>query len=271
LDNVKPATRRGDVVPFGAMSQVGAARHAAAGSYRFLPGIAPFSSGTVAAPGHQMVHATLRAPIPWRDGFALIDRHLRAEGRPRAALAAIELRSPAPFSFDGFDAFNAGYQALLKEWNLLVDGANPIARTNVAPVTRAPAEPSLYGFGYTVPGATDRATFIVAGAGEVRERGVGVEGIVRHGETSPGAMREKAAHVMGIMRARLQGLGVTWTDVTAIDVYTAQPIESFLADTVLAPAGAAAIHGVRWFPSRPPIVGLEYEMDLRGVAREILV
>ena len=33
----------------------------------------------------------------------------------------------------------------------------------------------------------------------------------------------------------------------------------------------AAIHGVRWFPSRPPVIGLEYEMDLRGVAREVLV
>jgi hypothetical protein len=32
-----------------------------------------------------------------------------------------------------------------------------------------------------------------------------------------------------------------------------------------------AIHGVRWFPSRPPIQGLEYEMDLRGVFREIVL
>jgi len=37
------------------------------------------------------------------------------------------------------------------------------------------------------------------------------------------------------------------------------------------PAGAAALHGVRWFPSRPPVVGLDYEMDLRGVAREIWI
>jgi len=77
--------------------------------------------------------------------------------------------------------------------------------------------------------------------------------------------------VMAIMQARLHGLGVAWSDVTAIDIYTAQPIEPFLADTVLVPAGLSAIHGVRWFPSRPPIVGLEYEMDLRGVSRELLV
>jgi hypothetical protein len=253
------------------MSQAPSARDVPGGGYRFLPGIAPFSSGAAASPGHQVVHATLRAPVPWREGFALIDRHLRAEGRSRAALCAIELRSPAPFTFAGFDGFNAGYQALLAEWKLLVDGENPIARTNVAPVVGAPTEPALYGFGYTVPGATPPPTFIVAGAGEMRERGVGAAGIVRHGETSVDAMREKAASVMHTMEARLRGLGVGWADVTTIDIYTAQPIESFVADTVLRPAGAAAIHGVRWFPSRPPIIGLEYEMDLRGVARELLV
>jgi len=253
------------------MSQAPSARDVLAGSYRFLPGIAPFSSGAAALPGYQVVHATLGTPIPWREGFDLIDRHLRAEGRPRAALCAIELRSPAPFTFAGFDAFNAGYQALLAEWKLLVGGENPIARTNVAPVVGAPTEPSLYGFGYTVPGAAPRPTFIVAGAGETLERGVGVEGIVRHGETSADAMREKAVHVMRTMEARLRGLGVGWADVTAIDIYTAQPVESFVADTVLRPAGAAAIHGVRWFPSRPPVIGLEYEMDLRGVARELLL
>jgi hypothetical protein len=253
------------------VSHAPAARDVPDGNYGFLPGIAPFSSGVVAAAGHQVAHVTLRVPIPWRDGFVLIDRHLRTEGRPRAALCAIELRSPAPFSFDGFDAFNAGYQALLAEWKLLVEGENPIARTNVAPVVGPPAEPSLYAFSYTVPGATQRPTFIVAGAGEMRERGVGIQGIVRHGETSTAAMREKAAHVMGIMQTRLYGLGAAWSDVTTIDVYTAEPIGPFLADTVLGPAGVAAIHGVRWFPSRPPVVGLEYEMDLRGVARELLV
>ena len=253
------------------MSVANSVRDVPAGNYRFLPGIAPFSSGVAAAAGYQVVHATLRSPIPWRDGFAMVERHLRAEGRPPAALCAIELRSPVPFTFAGFDAFNAGYQALLAEWKLLVDGENPIARTNVAPIVGAPAEPSLYAFSYTIPGAAPRLTFIVAGAGEMRERGVGVQGIVRHGETSAEAMREKAAHVMRIMQTRLQGLGAAWPDVTAIDVYTAQPIEAFLTNTVLGPAGAAAIHGVRWFPSRPPVVGLEYEMDLRGVVRELLV
>ena len=241
------------------------------GGYRFLPGIPAFSSGVVALSGREIVHATLAAPAPWRAGFTLIERHLREAGRPRTALCGIELRSPAPFTFEGFDAFNAGYRSLLAEWEILVDGENPIPRTNVAPVAAAPAEPSLYAFSYTVAGATPAPTFVVAGAGEMRERGRGAEGIVRGGDTSPDAMREKARFVMGVMQERLRALGGDWSRVTAIDVYTAQPIHAFLVDEILRPVGAAAIHGVRWFPSRPPIQGLEFEVDLRGVARELVL
>ncbi len=246
-------------------------RDGPSGGYRFLPGIAAFSSGVVATPGAEIVRATLGAPQPWRAGFATIERHLREEGRARTALCGVELRSPAPFTFEGFDAFNAGYRALLGEWGILVGEDNPIPRTNVAPVVAAPADPSLYAFSYVVPGATPAPTFVVAGAGEMRERGRGVAGIVRHGETSSDAMREKARFVMSVMQERMRALGAEWSRVTAIDVYTAQPIHPFLADVILGAAGAAAIHGVRWFPSRPPIQGLEFEVDVRGVTREIVV
>lgn len=248
------------------MSPSSTLRDVTAGNFRFLPGIPAFSSGAVAMPGYQVVHATLGKPIPWRAGFEVVDRHLRAEGRPRAALCAIELRSPAQFTREGFDTFNAGYRAVLTEWKILLDGENPIARTNVAPVVGGPTEPSLYAFSYTGPGETPRPTFVAAGAGERRG-----DTTIRRGETTPDAMREKAAYVMSVMQDRLAGLGSAWSDVTMIDVYTAYPIDSFLADVVLRPAGPAAIHGVRWFLSRPPVIDLEYEMDVRGVLRELTV
>ena len=244
-------------------------REVPAGGYRFLPGISAFSCGVAATSGWEIVHATLALPLPWREGFARIDRHLREAGRPRAALCGIELRSPAPFTFGGFDDFNRGYQALLADWKILVGDDNPIPRTNVCPVAGAPREPSLYAFSYTVPGATPAPTFVVAGAGELRERAQGAEGIVRHGETSPDAMREKARFVMATMQERLGALGGTWDRVMAVDVYTAQPIHELVHGEILRQAGPAAIHGVRWFPSRPPLQGLEFEMDLRGVAREL--
>jgi hypothetical protein len=239
-------------------------------SYRFLPGIRAFSSGVVAATGWQIIHATLATPAPWRDGFARIEHHLRERGRPRTALCGIELRSPAPFTFEGFAAFNESYRVQLAEWKILVGDDNPIPRTNVAPVIAAPGEPSLYAFAYTVQGTTPAPTFVVAGAGEMRDRAQGREGIVRVGETSADAMREKARFVVAIMGQRLSALGGDWSRVTAIDVYTAEPIHG-LIDEILSPAGAAAIHGVRWFPSRPPIQGLEFEVDLRGVGRELVL
>jgi hypothetical protein len=241
------------------------------GNYRFLTGISAFSSGTVAMPGHEIVHVTLAAPVPWRAGFARIDGHLRQQGRPRAALCGIELRSPAPFTFDGFAKFNEGYRSLLAEWGILVGDDNPIPRTNVAPVTAAPSEPSLYAFGYTVPGTTPAPTFIVAGAGELRDRAQGPDGIVRRGDTSSKAMGEKARFVMSIMQERLLALGGDWSRVTAIEVYTAMPVDAVMLDAILRPAGPAAIHGVRFFPSRPPIQGLEFEVDVRGVAREVVL
>ena len=246
------------------------------GDYRYMPGISAFSCGTVAKPGHEIVHATLAALMPWRAGFARIDGHLGEQKRARTALCGIELRSPQPFTFDGFGQFNEGYRALLADWGILVGDDNPIPRTNVCPVAAAPSEPSLYAFSYTIPagggpGSTRAPSFIVAGAGELRDRAQGPEGIVRHGDTSPDGMREKARFVMATMQERLRTLGGDWSRVTAIDIYTAQPIHGFLADEILKRAGDAAIHGVHWYPSRPPIQGLEFEMDLRGVARELVL
>jgi hypothetical protein len=219
-------------------------------------------------PGHEIVHATLQSPVPYLAGFELIESHLRAAGRPRAALCAIELRIARPFSFDGFDGFNRPYRELLGRWGLLVDGVNPIARTNVAPLAGAPSEPCLFGFSYTATSAEAGApTFVVAGSGELRGRTAA--DIVRRGETSAEALAEKAAYVMETQAGRLAGLGRAWAEVTAVDVYTAHPIRGFLEPTILARMGPAAVHGVHWYPSRPPIEGLEYEMDMRGVRREV--
>jgi hypothetical protein len=239
-------------------------------SYRFLPGGEPYSSGAVATPGWEVVRVTLQSPVPWRAGFAAIERHLRVLGRPRTALCAVELRIPAPLTFAGFAEFNTSYRAVLGEWGLLVDGRNPVARTNVAPVVGPPPEPSLYAFSHTVAAETAGGpTFAAAGSGELRPGPASRESVVRPDETSPDAMREKAAWVMGVMQSRLIGLGGTWADVTAVGVYTAHPLESFLATETLAVMGPAAIHGVHWYLSHPPIAGLAYEMDLRGVRREL--
>lgn len=237
------------------------------GGYAFLRGSAPYSSGAAALPGFALVRATLQRPLPYRAGFALIGRHLSGLGRPWQALAGIELRSPAPWTMDGFHAFNAGYQDLLAELDLPVGGLNPVARTNVAPLAATPAEPSLYAFSYTVPSADPGRSFVTAGSGELTDDGR----IIRPGEDGPDALREKATYVMGVMQQRIAGLGATMADVTAVDLYTIHSPLSYLDAIILAPLGPAAIHAFHWCLSRPPVVGLEFEMDVRGVRQEIRV
>jgi hypothetical protein len=241
------------------------------GNYRFLTGIAPYSSGVVAMPGYELCHVRLARPIPYQQGFEVIEQHLAAQSRPRTALCAIELRSPRPFTFEGFAQFNQGYQQILADWNLLIDGLNPIARTNVAPAVGPPAEPVLYGFSYTMPTVNFAGppTFVVAGAGELAEAALTPAAIVRPNETSSEAMREKAAFVMGVMQARLAGLEQSWNNVTTVDIYTIHPLEPFLTGAILNHMGPAAIHSIHWYYSRPPILGLEFEMDLRSVRQEM--
>jgi hypothetical protein len=93
--------------------------------------------------------------------------------------------------------------------------------------------------------------------------------IIREGDTSPDALREKASVVMGMITKRLDGLEATLADVTAVSVYTVFSPHEYLVDTILEPLGPAAAHAFQWYYSRPPVINLDFEMDLRGVRQEI--
>ena len=235
-------------------------------SYRFLPGIAPYSCGVVANPGHEIVHVTLEVARPWREGFGFVDRFLREQGRQRADLCAMELRSPKPFTMQGFIEFNRGYCSVLAEWGLFLDGVNPIARTNVCPLAMDGPEPLVHAFSFMRPNVgLQRQTFIGAGAGELVEGNLVNDGILRRGETSDEAIAEKARYVCEVMTERLRCLHGTWDEVTAINVYTIHPLHRLMESLVLPVLPAARRHGVTWHYTRPPVIGIEYEMDLRGV------
>jgi hypothetical protein len=209
--------------------------------------------------------------VTLKAGFDRVAAHLKSVNRPLQALCAMELRSPKPFTFQGFNDFNAGYIGVLKSWGIFLDGMNPVARTNVAPEIGPPGEPSLYGFSYTIASRTTAKTFIVAGGGELPEGSLDPHEVTRRGETSAEAMREKARFVMKLMTGRLQGLGVTWGQATVTDIYSVHPICAYLVDEILKPMAGGQLHGVTWHFSRPPIVSIEFEMDLRGCMREVVL
>ena len=90
--------------------------------------------------------------------------------------------------------------------------------------------------------------------------------IVRFGETSPDAMRDKARHVLSVMEARMEALGVGWAAATTTQAYTVRDLYPFFAEEIVRRGAAKA--GLTWYYARPPVEGLEYEMDLRGVPVE---
>lgn len=229
--------------------------HFAAGSYRFVvaPG-RPFSSGIVADRGFDLVHAVFFRPVPLAAGLETARRHVESAGRPAAALAAFELRIPEPLSREGFDAFNEPYVERMASLGLRSGEDWVTARTNVAPTTAPVAEPSLYAFTYTVPGADrPQPAFRLSGATETRHDGTDADRLRSIVEALAGPMGE---------------LGVSWEASTAINLYGAS---GAAAGAVVDAFGAAALHGVTWFPSLPPLRDYEFEIDARGVGTEIVL
>jgi len=241
------------------------------GGYRFLPGIEPYSSGVIAEPGFEIVHVTLMRPLPWHEGLLSARRYLESISLTQHALCGVELRCPEPHTMDGFIDFNRDYRALLDAWDIPVHGENPVARTNVAPVVSPPGETTLFGFSYAKPSDTEATTFVIAGGGELPTRKLDEQRIVRLGEVTPDAMLEKARCVVDIMRKRLAGLGTVDEELTIIDVYTAHDLRASLTEVLIPGLPAAARVGIHWFYTRPPIVNIEFEMDMRGVRQELVL
>src|SRR5256885_13319650 len=128
----------------------------AQGCYRYIKAGFQFSSGVAAEAGFAIERARFLKPLPLAEGLRAVEAHLRAIGRPSTAFAACELRSPAPFTEEGFEAFNREYVKTLERWGVYRDGTNPVARTNVCPQYAPPSEPVLYAFSYTVETASSR-------------------------------------------------------------------------------------------------------------------
>ncbi len=246
-----------------------------AGGYFYLPAVFQYSGGVAAAPGFAMVRQRFSKPLPLDQAFAALEQHLAAVGRPLTAFAHCELRSPAPFSEQGFVDFNRAYVQRLQSWGLFDGGDsqdNPVARTNVCPMYDPPAAPAMYAFSYTVP-ATDKHSggFMVAGSGEASEKAGEpyYARIVALHDNSPEGLARKVDNVIETMRLRLAGLGFDWSDANVAQIYTVQNI-GHLVGPLMAARGIAPA-GLCWHYARPPVQGLDYEMDVHGAASDSLI
>jgi hypothetical protein len=145
--------------------------------------------------------------------------------------------------------------------------ANPVARSNVCPELNKPAEPSFHAFSFARPVSGAGGSFVIAGSGEAEEGHASYrERTIRYGDTSPEGIRGKAVFVLNRMEQRMAALGKSWRDTTAVQTYTVFDPYPFMADETV--RRGAAEHGLTWHFARPPVQGLDFEMDCRGVTLE---
>src|SRR5262249_56599717 len=159
---------------------------------------------------------------------------------------------------------------MCEKWFLCQGNVSPVGCFNVGPEFVHPPALSFHAFSFTVSATNCAPSFVMAGSAEAREGGASYgERTVRYGETSPEAMREKARYVLGEMERRLAAFGLGWPDTTATQVYTVHDLYPVLSEEIVRRGAAHA--GLTWHYARPPVQGLEYEMDCRSVARERVV
>jgi hypothetical protein len=237
----------------------------APGDYCYLRGGFPYSQGVRALDTFALERVRFRSPPPLDVGFAAIARYLELRDRPRQALCAMELRSPRAMSMAEFDAFNRSYVAVLTKWGIVRDGLNPVARSNVIPESNPPERPLLYAFSYSMPEA-NAATFVVSGSGEWPEGGAFPADVVAYGDTSSAGIAVKAQFVVAKMAQRMRGLGVDWSDAAVAQVYSAFGLDAALRKSL---ATATANLSLECHYCRPPIAGLDFEMDVRSVRTEL--
>ena len=110
-------------------------------------------------------------------------------------------------------------------------------------------------------------TFVISGSGEVPEgKGSYQDHIVARNDISAKGLLEKAEWVLSEMERRMSAFSAGWDDTTAVQVYTVHDIHNLLAKK-FAPRGILR-NGFVLHHNRPPVLGLEYEMDCRCVLTE---
>ena len=181
--------------------------------YRYIPGPLQYSAGVAALPGYRLERIRFLDPVP----LGRIERYMDEARLPQLSFCACELRSPAPFTDEGFTAFNRVYVGTLERWGIVKNDENPVARSNVCPKVDPPPVPSFHAFTVAVPSGASAKSFVIAGSGESQEGpGAYKDKTVRYRDVSPDGLREKAKHVLGVMESRMADFGHAWGDTTAV-------------------------------------------------------
>lgn len=238
-----------------------------AGAYKILPGGAAFCSGVLPYEGYEIVRVLLRPWIPLEQGYGFIENYLKSVGRPVQSFCGIELRVPAPLAMNDWSSFNVPYLAQLRKWGLIFSDQSAVCRSNIALTLNAPTTTSLCAFSYTSPTSAKNKTFFLSGQADIDANGKAIA----DGDTGPAAMQKRARFTIVTVSATLAKLGVSWHDTTQVAFFHANDIPDLWEPTLLGSLGEALSRGVLVYRARPPIAGLEVELEARAVRQEFVV
>jgi hypothetical protein len=62
-----------------------------------------------------------------------------------------------------------------------------------------------------------------------------------------------------------------WEDATALNLYTVHDVHPLMASTLIPALGRGAHAGITMHYARPPVTGLELEIDLHAVRIEMIL
>lgn len=229
--------------------------------YRCMPGPLQCARGVAAEPGHEIHRVRFLTARSLDAGFEKIRTWLHERHLPLTALCGCEFRIPDALAGRADDPavaghpFNSRYLQVLEQWGIVQDGFNPVARSQVVPELSPPVEPAFYAFSYVEPSAGSRPTFVLAGSSE---------GAVYSAANE--ALGDTVNQVMDELEYRMRGLAMSWTDVTAAQIYSIHNTHT-LVKRVFA-SRQIEIPGLKWNLCRSPLAGMEFEMDCRRVINE---
>ena len=193
--------------------------------------------------------------------------HHYAAGRPLTSFCACELRSPAPFTEQGFRAFNEVYVVTLEKWRPVRRQGEPGCAQQCVSGDRSAGGAVLSRLllhrRRRRCGARLRDCRQRRGQGRRRKLQRAHHPARRNQRRSDA---RKGAPRSGRDGAAAGGVGFGWADTTATQVYTVHDLHPFLADEIV--RRGAARSGLTWHYASPPVRELEYEMDCRAVGLE---
>lgn len=238
-----------------------------AGNYRILPGGVAYCTGIIPDAGFEVVRVQLQTWLPLEQAYPFIEAHLKAVGRPIHAFCGIEMRVPAPLTFDDWSSFNTPYLAKLRSWGLLYGDYSGVCRSNIALALHPPKTASMCAFSYVAPATSRLGGFCLSGTADITPDGT----IIADGDTSPAAMHQRARYTIDVIGDSLARLGLSWRDANQLAIFHVADIPDLWEPALLGGLGESLRQGVIVYRARPPIAGGEVELEARGARRDLIV